>query len=145
LMNASSLCALASVTRGSRAHIDHMYFAWSDRFEVLWYSDPESRHSRNLARSSTAAITVYDSRQVSGRPDRGIQLFGSAGVATGDEARRVYTRKFRGLDPSGFTGYRFRARTVKLFDEPALGPATFVTARVTRNGLVWAKTEVLTV
>jgi len=145
LMNASFLCSLATVTPGGRAHINHMYFAWNDRYEVFWYSDPKSLHSRNLDRSSTAAVTIYDSRQVNGRPDRGIQLFGRAGVATGDEARRVYTRKFRGLDPSGFTAYRFRARTVKLFDEPAFGPATFVTARVTRDGLVWAKTEVITV
>ena len=145
LMNASPLCSLATVTPGGRAHINHMYFAWTDRYEAFWYSDPESRHSRNLDHNSTAAITIYDSRQVNGRPDRGIQLFGSAGIATGDDARRVYTRKFRGLDPSGFTAYRFRARAVKLFDEPAFGPATFVTARVTRNGLVWAKTEVITV
>jgi len=145
LMNASSLCSLATVTRSGRAHINHMYFAWTDRYEVFWYSDEDSVHSRNLARNPSAAITIYDSHQVNGRPDRGVQLFGSAGIATGDEARRVYTRKFRGLDPSGYTAYRFRPRTVKLFDEPAFGPATFVTARVTRNGLAWAKTEVITV
>ena len=144
LMNASPLCSLATVTPGGRAHINHMYFAWTDRFEIFWFSDEDSVHSRNLERNSSAAITVYDSHQVNGRPDRGIQLFGTAAIATGDEARRVYTRKFRGLDPSGFTAYRFRARSVKLFDEPAFGPATFVTARVTKAGLAWAKTEVIT-
>ncbi|SRR6266852_3085518 len=145
LMNASPLCSLATVTPQGRAHISHMYFAWTERFEIFWFSDEGSVHSRNLARNPSAAITVYDSHQVNGRPDRGIQLFGTAAIATGDEALRVYTRKFRGLDPSGFTAYRFRARTVKLFDEPAFGPATFVTARITRNGLAWAKTEVITV
>src|SRR5438552_13731820 len=38
LMNASPLCALATVSPGGRAHINHMYFAWSDRFEVIWIS-----------------------------------------------------------------------------------------------------------
>ena len=144
-MNASTLCSLATVSPGGRAHINHMYFAWTARYEVIWYSDAESIHSRNLARTSTAAITVYDSHQTYGLLDRGIQLFGTAGVATGRahrEAHSAYTRRFRGVDPSGYTAYRFRSRTVKLFDERSLAPSTLVTARVTPQGLVWAKTEV---
>src|SRR5207244_9744773 len=101
LMNASPLCALATVSPGGRAHINHMYFAWSDRYEVIWISDPESLHSRNLIRTSSAAVTIYPSSQVWGRPDRGIQLFGTAGVAAGKtarEARRVYGNRFRDYD-----------------------------------------------
>lgn len=141
LMNASTLCSLATVSPGGRAHINHMYFAWNDHYEVFWFSDKDSVHSRNLERNPTAAITVYDSHQVNGRPDRGIQLFGTAGIATGDEAMRVYTRRFR-VDPSAYTGYRFRARNVKLFDERSFAPAMLVSARVTREGLAWTKTEV---
>ena len=81
LMNASPLCALATVSPGGRAHINHMYFAWSERFEVVWISDPDSLHSGNLVKSASAAVTVYASNQVWGRPDRGIQLFGRAGVS----------------------------------------------------------------
>src|SRR5437667_7750901 len=91
LMNASPLCSLATVSPGGRAHINHMYFAWSDRLEVVWISDPDAIHSRNLTRNSSAAVTIYDSRQTWGRPDRGIQLFGTAGVTNGraaHEARR---------------------------------------------------------
>jgi uncharacterized protein YhbP (UPF0306 family) len=142
LMAAAPLCALATVSQGGRAHINHMYFAWSDRFEVFWYSDEDSVHSRNLARNSSAAITIYDSHQVNGRPDRGIQLFGVAAIAKGEEASQIYKGRFRAVDPSGYTAYRFRPRTVKLFDERALGPAMLVTARVTREGLTWLKTEV---
>jgi uncharacterized protein YhbP (UPF0306 family) len=145
LMNASTLCSLATVSPRGRAHINHMYFAWTARYEVIWYSDTESIHSRNLARSTTAAITVYDSHQTNGLPDRGIQLFGSAGIATGraaGEAMRLYTQRFPRVDPSGYIAYRFRPRTVKLFDERSLAPATLVTARVTPKGLVWSKTEV---
>src|SRR5437588_980364 len=147
LVNASPLCSLSTVSPGGRAHINHMYFAWNDRFDVIWISDPESRHSRNLVRNPSAAVTIYDSHQVWGRPDRGIQLFGTAGVTSGraaDAAHRVYGRRFRDYDPEaeGLPAYRFKARTVKLFDERTLAPITLVTARVTRDGLVWAKTEV---
>jgi len=141
-MNASPLCALATVSAGGRAHINHMYFAWTDRYDVFWYSDRDSIHSRNLERNRSAAITIYDSHQVNGRPDRGIQLFGVARIAKDAEAAVIYRRRFRGVDPSAYTAYRFRARTVKLFDERALAPAMLVTARVTRDGLAWARTEV---
>jgi hypothetical protein len=38
--------------------------------------------------------------------------------------------------------YRFRPRSLKLFDERALAGGTLVTARVTRGTLAWLKTEV---
>jgi len=124
-----------------------MYFAWSDRYEVVWISDPESLHSRNLARNSSAAVTIFASKQVWGKPDRGIQLFGTAGVAAKNaarEARRVYGRRFRDYEAEvdSLPVYRFQPRTVKLFDERSLAPVTFVTARVARDGLTWLKTEV---
>ena len=146
-MNASPLCSLATVSPGGRAHINHMYFAWGDRFEVVWISDPDSIHSRNLTRSSSAAVTIYDSDQTWGRPDRGIQLFGSARVTNGrvsSDAKSLYAKRFRDFDADAddLPAYRFRPRTLKLFDERALAGGTLVTARVTPNGLAWAKTEV---
>ncbi|TMC53914.1 MAG: pyridoxamine 5'-phosphate oxidase family protein [Chloroflexi bacterium] len=149
LMGTSPLCSLSTVSYGGRAHINHMYFAFTDRFEVVWISDPDSIHSRNLVRNRSAAVTVYDSHQTWGKPDRGIQLFGTAGVTSGrvaDAAHRVYGRRFRDYDSEaeGLPAYRFKARTVKLFDERTLAPITLVSARVTRDGLVWSKTEVWT-
>jgi uncharacterized protein YhbP (UPF0306 family) len=146
-MNAAPLCALSTVSPRGRAHINHMYFASTDRFEVIWISDPGSVHSRNLTSNPSAAVTIYDSHQTWGKPDRGIQLFGTAGVTSGRQerdARRVYESRFHDYDPEaeGLPVYRFKPRTVKLFDERALAPVTFVTARVTRGGLAWVKTEV---
>jgi predicted pyridoxine 5'-phosphate oxidase superfamily flavin-nucleotide-binding protein len=144
LMNASPLCALATVTPAGRAHINHMYFAWSDGYEVFWISDPESLHSRNLERNASAAITVFASNQVWGKPDRGIQLFGTAGTAEGPAGARAYAKRFKDFDAEGndLPVYRFRPRTVKLFDERSIAGGTLVTARVTRDGLTWLKTEV---
>jgi len=143
-MNASPLCSLATVSPGGRAHINHMYFAWTDRFEVIWISDPDSVHSRNLTRNSSAAVTIYSSNQVWGKPDRGIQLFGAAGVTAGPEGPRAYAKRFRDFDAESndLPYYRFRTRTVKLFDERSLAAGTLVTAKVTPDGLAWMKTEV---
>ena len=147
LVNASTLCALATVWPGGRAHINHMYFAWNDRFDIFWISDPDSRHSRNLTGNPSAAVTVYDSRQVWGRPDRGIQLFGSARQVRGGaarEAQRAYSARFKEFDAASneLPYYRFRPRTVKLFDERSLKGGTLVTARVVGAGLRWERTEI---
>jgi len=145
-MNASPLCALATVSPGGRAHINHMYFARSGLFDVVWISDPDSRHSRNLLTNSSAAVTIFDSHQTWGRPDRGIQLFGTAGLASSTrvrEAERAYAARFPPYDPSdSYPIYRFRPREVKLFYERLLGGGTLVTARVTRDRLTWLRTEV---
>jgi uncharacterized protein YhbP (UPF0306 family) len=146
-MNASPLCALATVWPGGRAHINHMYFARSGGFDVVWISDPDSRHSRNLVANPSAAVTIFDSHQTWGRPDRGIQLFGTARTVTGAaarEAERAYSARFP-YDPSqgdAYPIYRFRPREVKLFYEAILGPGTLVTARVRGDGLSWLRTEV---
>src|SRR5881396_2638560 len=143
-MNASPLCSLATVSARGRAHINHMYFAWDDAFNVYWISDRDSLHSRNLAKNGSAAITIYASNQVWGRPDRGIQLFGTARTTKDREALRSYERRFRGFDAESndLPVYRFRPRAMKMFDERSLAPGTLVTARVTGDGLRWSKTEV---
>ncbi len=148
LLDASTLCAIATVTPSGRPHVNTAYFAWDGRLHLVWLSHPRARHSMNLASVSAAAIAVYDSGQRWGEPDAGIQLFGRAGEARGaalDAARRTYTSRFEAYDPEAFTSYRFyvfRPRTVKLFDERALGEGVFVTATVRAGGaLVWKMTE----
>jgi uncharacterized protein YhbP (UPF0306 family) len=146
-MNAAPLCSLATVSPGGKAHINHMYFAWSGWFDVYWISDADSIHSKNLLRNHSAAITVYDSKQTWGKPDRGMQLFGRAGVVTGTaagEAASAYAKRFKDFDAdsSDLPYYRFRPREVKLFDERNLDGGTLVSARVTQTGVTWLKTEV---
>jgi uncharacterized protein YhbP (UPF0306 family) len=149
LLDASTLCAIATVSPGNRAHVNTAYFAWTRAFELVWLSDPAARHSRNLQKSSTAAIAVYDSSQSWGEPDRGLQLFGSArevGSSARSEAERDYLRRFpqyADADPGGMRFYRFRPSRLRLFDEPALGSGVFVTATVGRDGRVaWERTEI---
>lgn len=125
-----------------------MYFASTGRFDVVWISDADSRHSRNLRTNPSAAVTIYDSHQTWGRPDRGIQLFGTAGAISGraaEQARRAYAARFPSYDASladSLPIYRFRPREVKLFYERVFGGGTLVTAKVTADGLAWRRTEV---
>lgn len=150
LLDASTLCAIATVGRDGRAHVNTAYFAWTRLLEIVWLSDPDSRHSRNVAANGSAAVVVYDSHQRWGRPDRGIQLFGTASRAPGrriGEAERAYARRFPAYaagELPGYGLYRFRPRRVKLLDERALGSGVFVVARASRGALTWVRTEIVT-
>ena len=148
LLNASTLCAISTVSADGCAHINTAYFAWTSSFDIVWLSSPEAHHSRNLRRRPCVAVAVYDSAQKWGGSDRGIQIFGSARELTGRSARdaeRTYGRRFRSYAHDELSAYRFyhlRPARLKLFHERELGGATFATARVTRGGILkWERTE----
>lgn len=149
LLDASTLCAISTVSDAGRPHVHTAYFAWSRSLDLYWMSDPASTHSRNLRSKPAAAIAVYDSRQSWGKPDHGLQLFGSAREAIGTvraEAERSYADRFPAFTLDEFAEfrlYRCRPRRLKVFDETAFGSGIFVTARVSPGGAVaWVRTEI---
>jgi uncharacterized protein YhbP (UPF0306 family) len=149
LLDASRLCAIATVGSDGSAHVNTAYFAFGPELDLVWMSDSEAQHSRNIATQGTTAIAVYDSMQSWGKPDRGIQLFGSARELAGSEAAEaeaLYAARFPEYERRDFGAYRFyafRPEGIKLFDEQDLGAGRFVTARVEAGGrLSWDCTEV---
>ncbi|WEX86650.1 pyridoxamine 5'-phosphate oxidase family protein [Sinorhizobium garamanticum] len=149
LLDASTLCSIASVSANGQPHINTAYFAWDGSLNVVWMSEREAQHSQNVRTNGAVAIAVYDSSQVWRGPNRGIQLFGSADELEGEavrEAKAIYGRRFDAFaekDFGSYCFYRCRLQRLKLFDEQMLGDATFVTARVSSNGeLAWERTEV---
>jgi uncharacterized protein YhbP (UPF0306 family) len=148
LLDASTLCAIATVSPRGRAHVNTAYFAHGPRFELVWISEPGSRHSMNLRSNPSVAVDVFDSNQTWGRPDRGIQLFGLADLATGrvqDHASQLYAKRFPGYvadEMHAYVPYLFHPQTLKVFDEPTLGDGVFVTCAVRPDGRVsWVRTE----
>jgi uncharacterized protein YhbP (UPF0306 family) len=147
LLDASNLCTIATVGLGSRAYVNTAYFAWSRDFGIVWLSEPRAKHSRNLRTNKTVAIAVYDSAQEWGKPDRGIQLFGTAHraeVAEAEAAERLYAERFpafRDADLGAYRFYAFQPHRLKLFDEESLGAVTFVSAKLAESQLVWERTE----
>ena len=148
LLDATTLCAIATVGPGGRAHVNTAYFAWNSRLDLVWLSAPEARHSRNIRARRSAAVAVYDSHQRWGAADRGLQLVGSASELAGavaEEAGGLYARRFPGYRPGELGAYRFyrlRPTRVTVFDEPTIGAGTFVTARLVGGELVWERTEI---
>ena len=147
LLDQSTLCAIATASPASHAHVNTAYFAWSDRFDIVWLSAPEAHHSRNIRANPSAAVAVYDSTQTWGESDHGMQLFGRARELKGRAAaaaQRLYAARFDAyqFDLEAYRFYRLRPTRIKLFDEHALGGATWVTVAVGAGGrLRWVSTE----
>jgi uncharacterized protein YhbP (UPF0306 family) len=149
LLDASTLCAVATVTPGARAHVNTAYFAWSSEFDLVWLSEPRASHSRNIRANGSVAVAVYSSEQHWGKADRGIQLFGTAREldrAGAGDAEALYAVRFPDYEPDEMIAYRFyvlQPRRLKVFDEADLGAGVFVTARVGRDRRpVWERTEI---
>jgi uncharacterized protein YhbP (UPF0306 family) len=145
----STLCAIATVAPRGRAHINTAYFAWTPELEIVWLSEPRAKHSRNIRANDSVAVTVYDSSQSWGQPDRGIQLFGSAREverSAGGVFEAVYATRFPDytpVDPHAYRFYVLRPLRFKLFDENELGSGVFVTARLAGDGrTAWERTDI---
>lgn len=139
ILRENVLASFATVGRGSTAYINTAYFAPGDDWSLYFYSYPDSTHCRNLERSHSMAVAVFDSRQRWGGEDRGVQFFGSCRQATGKwaaVAERVYAGRFPSFhrwreklldEGRGFAlrPYRFAPHRAKIFDERTLGGGRF--------------------
>jgi len=149
LLDASPLCAIATAAPRTAAHIHTAYFVWTRDFEIFWLSDPAAKHSRNVRARPSTAITVFDSRQVWGQADRGIQLFGSTRQLPATQiahAESLYAARFPGYatpDLQAYRFYRFRTERLKVFDEAVFGAGVFVTATIhSGQRLIWERTDI---
>ena len=149
VLRSNVLCSIATVTQANRAHINTAYFAFSADLDLYFLSDSGSLHCKNLGANPSMAIDVFSSTQTWGRPDRGVQLFGSAHEARGREieaAARIYARRFRpyGVVMSGtskqdrrqarqlgsYRFYRFVPTRIKILDEREFGGGVFIVTTV---------------
>jgi uncharacterized protein len=152
ILRENVLCSMSTVTPGNRPHINTAYFCYTSDLELYFLSDPSSRHSQNLERNPSLAMTIFRSAQEWGGQDRGLQLFGicrrTRGRGAGD-AERCYAARFspyrkwmKGLSPAerrqaallrSYAFYRFLPSRIKILDEREFGGAMFVTAAVVRG------------
>ena len=140
ILSENVLCSIATVGQAHRAHINTAYFAYSDRFELVFLAHPEAGHCRNLSRDGSAAVAVFASRQKWTGPDRGVQLFGQCRQVTGRHAQvaeRLYAQRFRAYARwktalraesvgTEYRFYRFVASALKILDERQFGDGVFI-------------------
>jgi nitroimidazol reductase NimA-like FMN-containing flavoprotein (pyridoxamine 5'-phosphate oxidase superfamily) len=100
ILTSTLYLTLATSDEDGRPWASPVYYASDDHADFYWVSDPEARHSRNLAVRPRASAVVFDSRapigtgqpvymalvaeQVSGAEiERGIAIFSRVSVSHG--------------------------------------------------------------
>ncbi|MCI4351029.1 MAG: pyridoxamine 5'-phosphate oxidase family protein [Thermoplasmata archaeon] len=140
ILRGNVLASMATAGPRGQAHIHTAYFAYQPDLTLYFYSYPNSRHARYLHRHSSMAVAIFDSTQVWGRSDRGLQLFGRCRPARGKAVRAAsdaYGRRFPGFrrwvrslervdGRFGLEPFRFTPRQLVLFDERVFGSGVFV-------------------
>lgn len=146
ILEENVLCSMSTVTSDYQAYVNTAYFSYTENLELYFISHPESQHCQNLMTNPSMAMTVFSSSQSWGKPDQGVQLFGTCklvGEANTIKALNSYVRRFptytgwqRRLEHDNpgknYRLYRFLVDRVKIFDEQAWGELHFVLATVSR-------------
>jgi len=86
LLRAQSTLSLSTSSPEGRPHIAPVFFLADNDLCLYWFSAPNSRHSRDLARNAAAAVAVFAPTE-NWREIRGVQMRGRAAVVR-DAARR---------------------------------------------------------
>jgi Pyridoxamine 5'-phosphate oxidase len=106
VIDSNSYMTLGTADAAGTPWVSPVWFATSDYREFFWVSDPDRRHSRNLAERPELSIVIFDSQApiytgqavymsaVADRPegsdfDRGLEVFSDRSEAQGE---RRWTR-----------------------------------------------------
>ncbi len=101
LSKQSTLALATAGLRDGRPQVAPLFFASDDALNLYWVSDPDSRHSRNIADWNEVAAAIYvhtwDWMGI-----KGVQIEGTAMPVTDDEERQralaLYSAKFPFVD-----------------------------------------------
>jgi uncharacterized protein YhbP (UPF0306 family) len=95
---------LATADEGGRPWVSPVWYAPADYREFFWVSDPEARHSRNLAARPEVSIVIFDSNAPVGS-GQGVYMTAAAADLTGAELDRgldVFSRRSQAQGAKGW-------------------------------------------
>ena len=102
LLRSQSTLALSTSGADGDPHATALFYLTGPQLELYWFSSPSSRHSRNLARQSRAAVTIYRSTE-DWKNICGVQMHGTAEKILDRVLRQKIAREY---------GERFRLGTL---------------------------------
>jgi uncharacterized protein YhbP (UPF0306 family) len=150
ILTANTLCSMATRNNAGTLHINFVYYCFNSDLVLYFLSRPDSHHGHNLARVPQMAVGVFDTHQPWGDPHTGLQLLGSAALASQEAARKageLYAARFprsgevlprageeqpQSLKHTGLQLYGFSAERVQILDEWEFGEGVFISATILR-------------
>jgi len=148
ILEKSILCSIATLGKNNTSYIHTAYFAFNEKLELYFLSDPHTQHCVNIENNPSVAVAVSDSRQVWQKPKQGLQLFGTCQLARRTSkisSEYNYIKRFVGYrdwmkiltdqERKAFTSkfYIIKVDSVKIFDEPTFGEEVYITLKINRT------------
>jgi len=96
LLDETTTMVLATRGPNGTPRATPVYFAAEHTLRLIFLSDPDSLHSRNLANAPQASVAIYP-EESDWRRLRGVQMTGHAAAIGGSESeppRRAYAHRF---------------------------------------------------
>jgi nitroimidazol reductase NimA-like FMN-containing flavoprotein (pyridoxamine 5'-phosphate oxidase superfamily) len=90
IIDANRYMTLATADAGGAPWASPVWFAHTDYREFLWVSDPQARHSKNLAERPEVAIAVFDS---SVAPDQAAAVYMTATAAQATDGIEAFSEQ----------------------------------------------------
>lgn len=84
---------LSTVCEDGSGYASPLFFYCDSNCALYWFSDADSRHSRNLEREPRVAVAVYEEVE-SWREIHGVQMLGTAYSVDDREPRRNIIRRY---------------------------------------------------
>lgn len=146
ILSGTELLSMASINE-DKSHINTAYFAFNSSLELFILTPPTSKHTENLEKNNSVAVTVFDTNQRWNGDKKGLQLFGKYEKTEGDkfaEGMRFYLQRFPAfsewvetaeeLEKSEIDSriYMITVNSLKLFDEPMFGKDEFISLKISR-------------
>lgn len=148
ILEASELCAMATIHGDNVSHINTAYFCYDNRLQFFFLSKASCVHSTNIATNPSMAIAIYDTHQPWDDWKTGIQLFGTCRITHSEEAKEattLYKARFpdyakwlhslgRAVASSRVPSfYIFIADRLKILDEEEFGEDRYVESCIVRS------------
>jgi len=147
ILDANSLCTLATVDSKGNPHANTAYFAVDSYLNIYLLTQPSTQHGKNIERNHQVAITIFESNQPWGKPHRGLQLGGickKVGQKEQGAVFHIYSTKHPELLNLVKTSsdmakelesrfYGIKVTWLKLIDEAKYGMETHFFIKIKRN------------
>ncbi len=145
ILETNTLLSMATLKSNEEPWINTAFYAYNENLDFYFMTQSITQHGTNLQTNSSIAVSIFDSHQQPTDKKRGLQLFGTWELATGEaleEETKYYSNRFPGLtkyikDVKDWETTTLKSRIyvihtqiIKIFDEVLFGPEVWVTVSV---------------
>ncbi|MBS3167885.1 pyridoxamine 5'-phosphate oxidase family protein [Candidatus Woesearchaeota archaeon] len=141
ILESNYLLALSTIDlKNKQPHVCCVFYVFDKEFNLYIWTDPNSKHSNNIAKNSKVAVEIYDSHQKWGSLLKGLQILGTSKQISNKEVLSIgplYLKRYikasniiktlKDFNSKKLESqlYKIQINNVKLLDENRFGKESY--------------------